>query len=150
LSPSEQSFVLEPHDNLKRVIIQTEDYVQSSDNYDINSCLSFVPHLEQLTIHKDLTSIILAEHQNYDWYSSVIDHYLPLLNSFECSLHGTYSGHSNDNIENIIEQMKINFKILHKDRYQSKLIIDFQIIKRIKPAGFVSERYPKSKRPNIN
>jgi hypothetical protein len=54
LSPSEreQSFSVELHYNLKQIIIHTDDYVGSGDDYDVNRCLAFVPNLQRLIIHK--------------------------------------------------------------------------------------------------
>jgi hypothetical protein len=123
----ESKFQVESHMNLKRMVIDLclNDFLNS---YCLNDHLLSVPKLEQLTIH-----VILRDSQNImsikdcNWFSSIIDSYLPMLQEFYCYLIFTPSTNINDNDnENILNQIKRKFEQIHNNnRYQSKILFKF-------------------------
>jgi hypothetical protein len=120
LKPSKSDGDIKLHFNLKRMIIKSEDYIQSRNDNAINHCLSFVPNLERLKIHQDFFQIYIPYDLNSDWYASSIDHYLPLLRRFNYDLRVWYLTGMDPQIINTVDEMKRNFQNVHKDQYQSQ------------------------------
>lgn len=113
----------EPHMNLRRMIIESP--LWSSGNLsDVNSYLSYVPNLEQLSIYHAEFGANTNEYLTYDWLSSSITTYLPSLRCFNYYFEMYYFGLSNTlNIENNLRQIREDFQKVHNDKYQSRLII---------------------------
>jgi len=111
------------HTNLKRMIIVSPLWCTGKQS-DINVFLSFVPNLEQFSIHHAEFGANMNEYLSYDWLSSSIMCYLPLLRHFNYSLEIYYFGMINTcDIENNLSQIKEDFRKVHNDQYQSRLII---------------------------
>jgi hypothetical protein len=113
----------EPHINLKRMIIVSPLW-SSGQQSDINVFLSYVPNLEQLSIHQAEFGASTYQYLSYDWLSSSILCYLSLLRRFNYYLEIYYFGLTNTcDIEKNLSQIKEDFKKIHNDQYQSRLII---------------------------
>ncbi len=106
-------FHILPHRNLKRMTIRTTALVQPWNDEDIDSCLSYVPNLEYLCVHK--TNMFFK--RRYDWLASIIACRLPSLRQFK------FYFHIFDAMESDIE-IEENFKIAHPKHYQSRFIIN--------------------------
>jgi hypothetical protein len=113
----------EPHINLKRMIIALSIWLLGTKS-DISIYLSCVPNLEQLSIHHEEFDTHMKEYLFYDWLSSSIMHYLPFLRRFNYYLKiSRYGLRNTSNIENNLHQMKEDFKNVHNDQYQSRLMV---------------------------
>jgi len=125
--PSESSTKIEPHLNLKQLILRTSYNTWSvSVIKDVFAC---IPNLEKLSIHrKDNISIIRKSFIKYDWLSSIILSYFPLPHRFYCYFHIFHLGKTEivigPHLKNILNQIIENFENVHKNRYQTRLIID--------------------------
>jgi hypothetical protein len=113
----------ETHSNLKRMIIELRLWCPGNLS-DINIYLSQVPNLEQLTIYHADFGASMKEYLTYDWLSSSITNHLSLLRRFNYYFEMYYFGLSNTlNIEQNLSQIRDNFKKIHNEKYQSRLII---------------------------
>jgi hypothetical protein len=102
------------------MIIKSEDYPQSKNDYCINICLSLVPNLERLSIHQDFFQGNISYYIKHDWYASIIARYLSLLCQFNHHLSVWYFTGLDRQIINIVDEMKKNFRNAHNKKYRSK------------------------------
>jgi hypothetical protein len=112
---------IQPHLNLKRMIIKFQSLVTTFSDCVMNYYLSCVPNLEQLSIYEINFDVNIKEYLNYNWFASSIDNHLSTLRLFKYHL---YAYGMKTNNENVINDMKKNFKHIHKDQYQSRLILN--------------------------
>ncbi|CAF5074260.1 unnamed protein product, partial [Rotaria sp. Silwood1] len=89
-------------------------------------CLS---NLEKLSIHrKDNISIIKKSFITYDWLSSIIQIYLPVLKQFNYYFHVFQLNNTKiqigPHLNNILKKIIENFYYVHNNRYHARLIID--------------------------
>ncbi|CAF0912128.1 unnamed protein product [Adineta steineri] len=109
------------HFNLKQIIIRFQSLFHTFSDYTMNYYLSCVPNLEQLTINELNYGVNINDYLNYHWFARSIHTYLLKLHRFKYYL-------SILDIKNIkkenINHMKINFKHIHKNLYQSYLILN--------------------------
>jgi hypothetical protein len=117
LTSSERSFHIKPHMILKRLIIKTDAFVQPWNEFDVNSCLLYVPNLEYLSVHRSDMMLI----SKFDWLASMVTCHLPLLRRFYFYCH-IFSVEVIDP-EILVTQIQEKFKNVHHNGYQSKLII---------------------------
>jgi len=129
--PSKSSSKIEPHSNLKQLILRTK-----YNTWPVNQNLSIfedlftcIPNLEKLSIHRrDNISIISKSFIKYDWLSSILNSYFPLLHRFYCYFHIFQVRNSRivvgPHLKNILNQIMDNFQNVYKNRYQARLIID--------------------------
>ncbi|CAF4232901.1 unnamed protein product [Rotaria socialis] len=76
------------HNNLKHMIIELQDVDWYYDDNTINAFLKSVPKLEQLEIHRRFYSQHMRENiKDYDWFSLIIKHRLPILRRFRFYFH---------------------------------------------------------------
>lgn len=120
LKSNEISFDIQPHINLKRMIIKPEDYNPINNAYAIDICLSFVPNLERLYIQQDFYQIAIPYYLTCDWHTSSIDKHTRLLRQFKYELKYWYLTGIGLQIVNTIDEMKKNFQHIHNHRYQSQ------------------------------
>jgi hypothetical protein len=129
--PSKSSSVIEPHMNLKHLILRTS-YNHSSESEsesvlkDLFSCL---PKLEKLSIHRrNNISIIRPSFIKYDWYSSLLSSYFPLLRRFYCYFHLLHVNNVKivigPNLKIVLRRIMENFQNIYKNRYDACLFID--------------------------
>ncbi len=70
--------------------------------------------------------------REFDWFASIISLHLPLLRQFHFHLPIFRSKRLNKLIdENTFTELRQHFKIMHKDQYQSRLIIDRKNLKHL-------------------
>ena len=113
--------MLQPHRNLKKLIIKTTVFVKSWPGIDLNPYLADVPNLECFSFHR--TGPIPG--WSSDWLASTIARYLSRLRRFEFHVYVF-------DIELIIEptlaltftQMKEQFQLVHPHRYRSRFFIE--------------------------
>jgi hypothetical protein len=129
--PSRSSSKIESHSNLKQLILRTK-----YNTWPVNQNLSIfedlftcIPNLEKLSIHRrDNISIISKSFIKYDWLSSILNSYFPLLHRFYCYFHIFQVRNSRivvgPHLKNILNQIMDNFQNVYKNRYQARLIID--------------------------
>ncbi|CAF0837273.1 unnamed protein product [Adineta steineri] len=111
------------HVNLKKMIIELPLW-NSYTLSEMNNFLSYVPNLEQFSIYHAEFCADINGYLSYDWLSSSINSYLPLLHSFNYYFELFYFGLSNTyDMENILSQIKEHFKKVHNNQYQSRLTI---------------------------
>jgi len=125
---NEFSSKIEPHLNLKQLILRTS-YNNWPTNENLSILFACIPNLEKLSIHrKDNISIIRKSFIKYDWLSSMINSYFPLLCRFYCYFHIFKLGNSKirigPNLKDIVNQIIENFHSVHNNRSQARLIID--------------------------
>ena len=114
----------EPHLNLKRMIIELPLWC-TGNLFEIDSYLSQVPNLEQLTIHHTAFGTNTKEYLTYDWLSSSISTHLSSLRRFNYYFDMFYFGSVNTfNVEHYLDQIRDDFKKIHNGKYESRLIID--------------------------
>ena len=128
---TESCSVIETHMNLKHLILRTSHQRRSESVNEpifevIFSCL---PKLEKLSIHRrNNISIIQTSFIKYDWYSSLLSFYFPLLRRFYCYLHVLHVNNVKivlgPNLKNILDRIIGNFRNIYKNRYDARLIID--------------------------
>lgn len=120
---SNEVFVnVKPHFNLKRIIIEPEDYIQSKNDYAINICLSFLPNLEKLYIHQAFFQVNIPYYLNSDWHVSSIDRHTPLLRYFKYELRMWHLTGIQLQIVNTIDEIKKHFQNRHNDQYRSQFL----------------------------
>jgi hypothetical protein len=111
------------HINLKRLIITAPLWCPDKQSV-INIFLPYVPNLEKLIIYHAEFGASIDEYLSYDRLSLSIKNYLPLLRCFNYYLEIYYFGLTNiSDIENNLNRIKEDFKKVHNDQYQSRLII---------------------------
>jgi hypothetical protein len=128
---NQSSSKIEPHLNLKHLILRTLYYAWPNDQNisifkDLFTC---IPNLERLSIHRrDNISILKKSLIKYDWFSSIIGSCLPLLQRFYCYLHIFQLRNARiqigPHLRNIVNKIIENFQYVHQNRYQARLIID--------------------------
>ncbi|CAF2572557.1 unnamed protein product [Rotaria sp. Silwood2] len=109
-----------PHVNLKQMTIKSEDSNLLKYDSIINTCLSYVPNLERLSIHQVFFQVNIPYYLKTDWHASSIANYLPLLHRFDYYFKIWYLVGINTKLIYTFDEMKRNFKSVHNDRYQSK------------------------------
>ncbi|CAF3499197.1 unnamed protein product [Rotaria socialis] len=114
------------HNNLKHMIIELQDVDWYYDDNTINAFLKSVPKLEQLEIHRRFYSQHMRENiKDYDWFSLIIKHRLPILRRFRFYFHLSKEEKLIGCIdENIQIQIERNFHDVHKGLYQAQIFID--------------------------
>ncbi|CAF4279829.1 unnamed protein product, partial [Rotaria sp. Silwood2] len=120
LNQHEELYYIEPHLNLKKIIIKFQSLIKSISDCAMNHYLSYVPNLEQFIVYEINFDVNITEYLDYNWFASLIDKQLPLLHRFKYYLHA-YGVKQND--DNIINRIETNFKQIHNKRYQSRLIL---------------------------
>jgi len=120
LNSDEEFYYIKPHLNLKRMIIKFQNLVKTFSDCVMISYLSCVPNLEQFIVYEINFDINIKEYLNYHWFASLINNHLLLLQQFKYYL---YIYGMKQNNDHIINDIKTNFKSIHKDRYQSRLIL---------------------------
>ncbi|CAF1068694.1 unnamed protein product [Rotaria sp. Silwood1] len=120
LNQHEELHYIEPHLNLKKIIIKFQSLIKSISDCAMSHYLSCVPNLEQFIVHEINFDVNIKEYLDYNWFASLIDKQLPLLRQFKYYLHAYGIKQNNDNIINRIEA---NFKQIHNKKYQSRLIL---------------------------
>lgn len=114
------NFHIKPHENLKRMTIRTTAFVQSWKDEDVITCLSYVPYLECLSIHRTYRKVVAK----YDWLASVIMCHLPYLHQFYFYLHVfDVEILVEPDLEIAFHENQENFHFFHSNRYQSRSII---------------------------
>lgn len=118
--PNHTYFDINQHRNLKRMTIRTIAFVQPWEDENINICLSYVPYLEYLCIHradKKVTS-------KYDWFASVITRDLLFLRQFDFYLH-VFDAEIlvEPELEITLRKFQENFYRFHSNQYHSRFII---------------------------
>jgi hypothetical protein len=114
------------HENLRRLIIEDKYIGPISHVGVLNEYLSCVPNLEYLSIHVMIDHLRNLQYlQEFDWLASIISLHLPLLRRFyfHLPIYRAKRIHKFMN-DNVFSQLEQRFKIMHKDRFQSRLIID--------------------------
>ena len=101
---------LRSHANLRRMIVKTTAFIEPWHVDDLRSCLSYVPNLEYLSIHRTDRSLTIER----DWLASSIDSHLPCLRRFHFHLHIA-------ELQCPFTTMTEQFTGCHPDRYQSRL-----------------------------
>jgi hypothetical protein len=114
------------HNNLKQLIINTNYDDGPWDDDVLENYLLCVPNLEQFRIYRSISrdSNIIDYLKYYDWLSSIISSHLSCLYRFQFDL---YINRSHELIEfdfpDICRVLKEKFNDVHKDRYQSRLVV---------------------------
>ena len=121
LNQYEEVYPVQLHLNLKQIIIEFQSLVNYFSDSILNQYLLCVPNLEKLHVHEINFDFNMKEYLNYDWLASSINQQLLLLRDFKYYFH-TYG--LKDSNEDILNLIKMNFKSIHSDRYQSRLIIN--------------------------
>jgi hypothetical protein len=125
LSHHEEQCYIEPHHNLKRMIIKFQSLIKPLFDCSIDLYLSCVPYLEQFTVHETNFDVIITEYLDYKWFAGLIDHRLLSLRRFKYYLNiYAFEKIIKQNNENIASRIKENFQCHHKDRYQSRLVLN--------------------------
>ncbi|CAF3507177.1 unnamed protein product [Rotaria sp. Silwood1] len=116
---------IEPHMNLKKMIINVIDMIWPWNDQVFHSYLSCVPNLEKLHVYRSIfISKIRESLLDYDWLASKIDLYLLLLRRFKFYLKVIQSEiYIEPNIENILCQTEEKFLYYHNNRYQSRYVV---------------------------
>jgi hypothetical protein len=112
--PNNKLFNITPHRNLKRMIIKTTSFVRPWNDDDVSCCLSYVPCLEYLCVHRTNMMII----PKYDWLASMIACHLPCLQRFDFYLHFFHAKIF------LTPDIEIRFRHIHGNRYQSRFIMN--------------------------
>lgn len=114
---------IEPHRNLKRLVIDVGDMIWPWNDHVFDSYLCYVPNLEKLNIYRTIFISKMTESiLEYDWLASKID--LLSLRRFNFYFKIIQSQtHNETNTENILCQIEEKFLKNHNDRYQSRLVI---------------------------
>jgi len=121
LNQHEEFCQINPHLNLKKMVIKFQNLVKRFSDHIMISYLSCVPNLEQLCINEINFDVNIKEYINYNWFIPLINNHLLLLEKLKYYL---YIYGMKDNNEKIINDIKTNFKkFILKDRYQSQLVI---------------------------
>jgi len=123
----------ENHKNLKQLVIKDKYIGLISHVGVLNEYLLCVPNLEYLSIH------VTTYHMNnlrylfeFDWFASIISLNLSLLRQFHFHLPVFRTKRMNKLInEDTFNQLEQCFKLMHKDRYQSRLIINRKTLQHI-------------------
>jgi hypothetical protein len=131
VNPSKPSTGVKPHRNLKHFILRTSYNTWSNNEYEgfLTDMFAYLPNVEKLSTHRrDKVSIINNSFIKYNWLSSILASYFPLLRRYYCYFHVFHIGHIKikigPHLMNIVNQLKDNFQNVHRNRYQSRLIID--------------------------
>ncbi len=113
------------HRNLKRMNIKVLGTIWPGEEHTIQNYLLSAPNLERLTIFQSIYRPKMEEFLlNYDWYATTINVHLLLLQQFRFYVHITPTEERTGfDVNNILRQIKNNFKNIHDKRYQSQLII---------------------------
>jgi hypothetical protein len=120
LNQHEEVYQITPHLNLKRMIIKFQSLVKSISDCAMNHYLSYVPNLEQLNIHEINFDVNILEYLNSNWFAKLIHNQLSLLIrlKYYLQIYGIKQNH-----EEMMNCIKRNFVSVHKDRYQSRLVV---------------------------
>ncbi|CAF4712127.1 unnamed protein product [Rotaria sp. Silwood1] len=112
--------------NLKRLNIKFPFKMWPRNEHVIGVFFACLPNLEQLTIHRvDELSLSIPPLVNYDWLASKISLYLPSLRQFTFNLHFCRKDRRFELApDNVLNQLQENFKNVHNNLYQSRLVID--------------------------
>ncbi len=115
---------VKPHENLKQMILKVP-YNTKSANTIYSKYLQHTPNLEQLTINGIYVIQINKDFLlDNDWFSSIINEYLPLLQRFTFKLEfSNVDGQTKSEMENLSKLLEEDFMNIHKGQYQSRLII---------------------------
>jgi hypothetical protein len=115
------------HTNLVKMIIRIVDYVSTVIDDTLNSYLLCVPYLKRLTVYLGIFDYRRVQSfVDYDWLGSTIDHCLPKLQSFTFYVYFyNLTGFNESQITTIMNRINENFKIVHKNRYRSRLFIHY-------------------------
>jgi hypothetical protein len=112
------------HKNLKQLVIKDKYIGPILHAGVLNEYLSCVPNLEYLSIHgttyhmKNLKYLL-----EFDWFASIISMHLSFLHQFNFHLPIFQSKRMNNLVhEETFHRLEQRFKIMHKNRYQSRLI----------------------------
>ncbi len=121
LNQQEEEFCsINPHLNLKRMIIKFQNLAQIYSDCRMISYLTCVPCLEQLNIYEINFDGNIKEYFDYKWFSSLIQNSLLFIRKFQYFLY-LYGMKLND--QNMIDHIQKNFQYVHKNRYQSRLFL---------------------------
>lgn len=120
LHQHEESIRIEPHLNLKKLVIKYQSLIKSISDCAMSHYLSCVPNLEQLYVYEINFDINLSKYLNSNWFVLLIENHLPLLHRFKYYLHA-YG--IKENSEAILGDIQKNFKLVHNQRYESQLFI---------------------------
>jgi len=114
------------HIHLKKLVIVIPWFEELFEDCDMNSYISCVPNLEQLTIHRTNESRSINESfLKFDWYASLIKSYLPLLSHFTYYFHILQSHRRFPfPTPNILNRIQQHFHHVHDRLYQCRFIID--------------------------
>jgi hypothetical protein len=114
------------HIHLKKLIIAIPWFEELSEDCDMNYYFSCIPNLEQLTIHRTNESKSINESfLKFDWYSSLINTYLPLLSHYTYYFHILKSRRRNSySTQKILNEIQENFRRIHRHLNQCQFIID--------------------------
>ncbi|CAF1429201.1 unnamed protein product [Adineta steineri] len=111
---------IEPHINLKRLVIDIGDLIWPWSDHSFDSYLSCVPNLEKFHVYRSIfISKVTESLLEYDWLASKITRYLLSLHRFNF-----YFKIIQSHIymkSDILCQIKEKFLNSHTDRYQSRL-----------------------------
>ncbi|UJR32272.1 hypothetical protein I4U23_019737 [Adineta vaga] len=119
------SLDVEPHLNIKRMILKIplHYYLETDDM--ISDFLSITPNLEQFCIQRfiwDIDSILFFV--DYDWLAKIIHIRLRLLRRFVFKLYfSTFIKRKKSSIKSILNRIDEHFKEIHNKQYESRLIV---------------------------
>lgn len=120
VNQQEEFYPINPHLNLKRMIIKFQNLVQIYSDCQIRSYLSCVPCLEQLNIYEMNFNGNILEYIDYQWFSLLITNSLLFIRKLKYFLY-IYGMKEND--DEMINHLQRNFQSVHKNRYQSQLFV---------------------------
>ena len=119
LNEHEETCLIKPHLNLKRMFIKFQSHVKTVSDCAMNHYLSCVPNLEELNLYEINFEVNMTEYLNSNWFALLIDNQLTSLRRFKYYL---LAYGIKQNNEDVINRIKTSFNCIHKNRYKSRLV----------------------------
>jgi hypothetical protein len=121
----ERPTAIEPHTNLKTLVIKQVHNSMIVNTDSINMYLSCVPNLKRLSIHlRDCYTLEVEDLFGTDWLTSTIELHLSNLRRVDFDLTVYWNSEIREYTEIVFLRLEEQFQKMQKNRYQSRLIIN--------------------------